>query len=98
MQSGKVYLGWTVVLAVFTMAALTTGPCAAAQTEKVLHNFSYNSNGKDGNEPQAGLIFDSSGNLYGMTAYGGTGPCSISGSYSGWLLAALTSTALTQTG
>jgi uncharacterized repeat protein (TIGR03803 family) len=36
-------------------------------TEKTLHNFNY---GKDGNLPQAGLIIDASGNLYGTT-YGG---------------------------
>jgi uncharacterized repeat protein (TIGR03803 family) len=37
---------------------------------KVLHVF--NSNGKDGVRPTSGLIFDSSGNLYGTTCYGGT--------------------------
>jgi uncharacterized repeat protein (TIGR03803 family) len=36
-------------------------------TEKVLHSF----NGKDGGGPLAGLIFDSAGNLYGTTFYGG---------------------------
>lgn len=36
-------------------------------TEKVLYNFS----GKDGNQPNAGLVFDSSGNLYGTTSEGG---------------------------
>jgi uncharacterized repeat protein (TIGR03803 family) len=39
-------------------------------TETVLHNFS---GGSDGSLPYAGLIFDSSGNLYGTTIYGGTG-------------------------
>ena len=34
-------------------------------TEKVLHNF--NSNGADGCYPDAGLIFDAAGNLYGTT-------------------------------
>ena len=38
-------------------------------TEKVLHNFS--NTGPDGAEPVAGVIFDSSGNLYGTTLYGG---------------------------
>ncbi len=35
-------------------------------TEQVLHSFS--TNGTDGNLPQAGLIFDAAGNLYGTTA------------------------------
>ncbi len=37
--------------------------------EKVVHNF--NSNGSDGYQPNAGLIFDTVGNLYGTTTYGG---------------------------
>jgi len=37
--------------------------------EKVLHSF--NSNGKDGNFPNAGLIVDKSGNLFGTTLEGG---------------------------
>jgi uncharacterized repeat protein (TIGR03803 family) len=36
--------------------------------ERILHNFNYGA--KDGNSPQASLIFDASGNLYGTT-YGG---------------------------
>jgi uncharacterized repeat protein (TIGR03803 family) len=35
----------------------------------VLHDFG---NGTDGASPQAGLIFDASGNLYGTTYSGGT--------------------------
>jgi uncharacterized repeat protein (TIGR03803 family) len=42
-----------------------------AGTEKVLYNF--NSNSQDGSGPQAGLIFDATGNLYGTTVYGGAG-------------------------
>jgi hypothetical protein len=38
--------------------------------EKVIHSFS--GNGEDGYTPVAGLIFDSSGNLYGTTEGGGT--------------------------
>lgn len=37
-------------------------------TEKVLHSFG---NGDDGWDPEAGLIFDSAGNLYGTTSAGG---------------------------
>jgi uncharacterized repeat protein (TIGR03803 family) len=42
-------------------------------TEKVLHNFS--NDGTDGNYPEAGLTFDTAGNLYGTTASGGSESC-----------------------
>ena len=43
-------------------------------TETVLHNFNDALvGGTDGGEPQAGLIFDAAGNLFGTTAGGGTG-------------------------
>jgi len=42
-------------------------------TEKLLHSFKPD--GKDGQNPRAGLIFDTSGNLYGTTWYGGSGSC-----------------------
>jgi hypothetical protein len=40
-------------------------------TEKVLHAF----NGKDGEGPYAGMVFDSFGNLYGTTVAGGLPGC-----------------------
>jgi uncharacterized repeat protein (TIGR03803 family) len=40
-------------------------------TEKNLVNF----DGDSGSTPLAGLVFDSAGNLYGTTEYGGPGPC-----------------------
>ncbi len=38
-------------------------------TETVLHNFG---NGTDGSDPQSELVFDSAGNLYGTTQFGGS--------------------------
>jgi uncharacterized repeat protein (TIGR03803 family) len=37
-------------------------------TERVLHSFG---DGSDGQNPGAGLVFDATGNLYGMTRFGG---------------------------
>jgi uncharacterized repeat protein (TIGR03803 family) len=48
-------------------------------TENILYVFKgVNSN--DGNTPVGGVIFDQAGNLYGTTAYGGTGNCMLFGS------------------
>jgi uncharacterized repeat protein (TIGR03803 family) len=55
------------LLAIFTVTVFVTGTLAA--TEKV-HNFQ--SNFRDGFNPDAGLIFDGSGNLYGTTSSGGS--------------------------
>jgi uncharacterized repeat protein (TIGR03803 family) len=48
-----------------------TPAAGGSWTESVLHNFS--DNGTDGYFPEAGLIFDAVGNLYGTTEWGGTG-------------------------
>ena len=48
-------------------------PPGGGWTETVLHSFS----GPDGENPAAGVVFDSAGNLYGTTAYGGNGPCTV---------------------
>ncbi len=44
-------------------------PSAGTWTETVLHSFG---SGTDGYDPQAELIFDPAGNLYGTTQFGGT--------------------------
>jgi len=54
-------------LAIFVVTVLLTTTCAA--TEKILHSFKHN--GRDGNNPIAGLIFDAKGNLYGTAIAGG---------------------------
>ena len=41
-------------------------------TEKILYNFCAKADCADGEFPLAGLITDSSGNLYGTTSQGGT--------------------------
>jgi uncharacterized repeat protein (TIGR03803 family) len=45
---------------------------SGSYTEEVLHSFPYPGAGGDGSVPEAGLIMDSSGNLYGATTGGGT--------------------------
>ena len=46
---------------------------SGSYTEKVLNNFTGPPS--DGDDPVAGLITDSSGNLYGTTGYAGSGLC-----------------------
>jgi uncharacterized repeat protein (TIGR03803 family) len=41
----------------------------AADTEKVLYSFGSQSG--DGHSPEAGLVFDTKGNIYGTTIAGG---------------------------
>jgi uncharacterized repeat protein (TIGR03803 family) len=43
-------------------------------SERTLYNFA---GGDDGATPLAALVFDSKGNLYGTTQFGGGGPCAI---------------------
>jgi uncharacterized repeat protein (TIGR03803 family) len=71
MRSRRSSIGLTAVLAISAAALLLTGAPAWAQTETVLHSFGA---GKDGSNPQASLIADPGGNLYGTTFYGGNDP------------------------
>jgi uncharacterized repeat protein (TIGR03803 family) len=69
MRGKTVPIGLMATLAIFAAILFVTSTGAAAE-EKVLHSF--NSNGTDGIHPQAGLIFDAAGNLYGTTSQGGS--------------------------
>jgi uncharacterized repeat protein (TIGR03803 family) len=62
-----------------TVFKLTLG-AGGTWTESILYNFS---NGTDGGEPQAGMVMDSAGNLYGTTTAGGAVSCTSGGGYCG---------------
>jgi uncharacterized repeat protein (TIGR03803 family) len=64
-RSGFLSVGQAILLAL-TVAIATA---AAADTELVLHNFTTNVHGRN---PQANLIADAAGNLYGVALGGGT--------------------------
>jgi hypothetical protein len=82
------------IAAAFALAVVLT-QTAQAQTYKVIHNFT---GGADGRTPDAGLVMDKAGNLYGTTTAGGYtgGNCSsvggcgsvfkMSNSGYGWIL------------
>jgi len=64
----KFSIGLTAVSTIFAAVLFMTGTLAIAQ-EKILH--SYDPTHGDGQLPNAGLIFDAAGNLYGATGSGG---------------------------
>jgi len=58
---------WTLILTSFAITYLVTSAFAASQ--KTLYSFTATRG--DGAYPYAGVVFDSAGNLYGTTKYGG---------------------------
>jgi uncharacterized repeat protein (TIGR03803 family) len=58
---------WTFVLSI----AMGLTDAAAAHEMKTLYRFCQQANCTDGSTPDAGLLMDSSGNLFGTTMYGG---------------------------
>ncbi len=70
MRSKKFLIGFTAILAIFTMTLFVASTWAATQ-EKVLYSFNP-AGGADGAAPWAGVIFDTAGNLYGTTSGNGT--------------------------
>jgi hypothetical protein len=64
------------ILATFVAALWLTNVSQGQSTEKVLLTFS---GGNDGGKPESGLIFDKSGNLYGLTMQGGTDQSCVGG-------------------
>ncbi len=53
-----------------------------AWTETVLYIFKGHAQ-NDGATPESGLVIDQAGNLYGVTGYGGSGPCTLLGGAGG---------------
>jgi uncharacterized repeat protein (TIGR03803 family) len=52
---------------------LTPNQSRTAWTETILHSFCSQAGCTDGDQPEAGLVIDGAGNLYGTTEYGGNG-------------------------
>jgi uncharacterized repeat protein (TIGR03803 family) len=69
-RTRKLSLGLTVV-AIFVAGFFMTGARAVAQTETALYSFGGLLDA-NGSSPQAALVRDAAGNLYGTTLYGGS--------------------------
>jgi uncharacterized repeat protein (TIGR03803 family) len=76
MRSKKLSVGLAATLSILCATLFVTITPATGQTERVLHTFANTSGGQ---APNANLIFDSSGNLYGVTEFGGNASCHFQG-------------------
>jgi uncharacterized repeat protein (TIGR03803 family) len=68
MRYQRILIAAVTTLAAVAVGVMMTSSPATAQTETVLHSFKST----EGISPVLGLIFDSSGNLYGVASEGGT--------------------------
>src|SRR5690242_18932732 len=60
---------WSLIVAISLLLSAGLGSSVSAATKyRTLHRFE----GPDGDGPEAGLIFDQAGNLYGTTRQGGS--------------------------
>lgn len=71
MQSKSPRILFVAAFAIVFGLLITEAPLFAANAEKVLYSFCALSNCADGDTPEASLIFDAAGNLYGTTFDGG---------------------------
>ena len=71
MRTRKPSIELSVVLAIFVAGFVMTSTRAVAQTEASLYSFGGVLDG-NGSSPQAALVRDAAGNLYGTTLYGGS--------------------------
>jgi uncharacterized repeat protein (TIGR03803 family) len=68
MRQKKYWFTISGILAVLALPLMLPTGAVAASKYKVLHRFT---GGSEGSQPLAGLTFDTAGNLYGTTAFGG---------------------------
>ncbi|HTV33322.1 MAG TPA: choice-of-anchor tandem repeat GloVer-containing protein, partial [Methylocella sp.] len=69
---GRAFLGRALVGVWAVLILMVPAGTLADPAKTVLYSFCSKPHCSDGSEPAAVLIFDSSGNLYGTTVYGGT--------------------------
>jgi len=67
LKNNQLSVAW-ITIAILISAGLAYAPRATAQQEKVLHTFTDRSGGL---QPWGGVVFDTAGNIYGVTLAGG---------------------------